>query len=133
MAAIGKGSDVALLRNPGTGKFDLQWDETGNPVMTDDETHRVLSLIVEHRAKWWADTTGTRGSRVHEVREIRKAAASLLKNYVLEGLQRAVDEKKIQPEPSVLTVRSSPTRVDLTVRYLTIGGKPASVTRSITA
>jgi phage gp46-like protein len=131
MAFTKPGTDVLLLRNPSSGKHDLQWDSTGNPVFSDDESHRVASLIVEHRGKWWADPDGTRGSRINEVKEIRKASPAQLKNYALEACQKAVDEGKIQADPTVTVTRPSPTRIDLRVDYRTAGGKPGSATKSI--
>lgn len=124
------GSDIALTRNPATGKYDFTWGSDGNPDFDDTEHHRVLTLLVSRRGQWVADTAGTRGSRIHEVREIRRTAPSLLESYADEALEKAVAEGKIQNVVAKAT-RSSPSRVDLDVQYERPGGKPQSVRRSI--
>jgi len=55
------GGDVALVANPATGRFDLDWDGP-NPEFDDTEAHTVLLLVLDWQGKWWADATGERGS-----------------------------------------------------------------------
>jgi hypothetical protein len=71
------GSDVALVRNSLNGLFELDWDD-GNPVFDDSEAHTVLSLVLEWQAKWWADPTGKRGSRLPLLLSCTSVSGSLL-------------------------------------------------------
>ena len=60
------GTDVALVRNARTGKYDLKRADDGNPQLTDSQEHAVLSVLIERRPSpgrpgWILDETGTRG------------------------------------------------------------------------
>ena len=118
------GADVALARNPVTGKFDLQFDST-NAVMFDDSvSHAVLSLILEHRGRYWADATGQRGSFLYLVKEDRKATPSQMQSYVEDALSLLVDQGKILPltgesKVRVIATRIHPGRIDINVTYST--------------
>lgn len=84
------GRDITLLRNKATGLFDMQWDSTGNPIYGDDASHVVMSLLLEHRGRWFADDTGKRGSNIYQLKQDVRATASLIKSYADEALKYGV-------------------------------------------
>jgi phage gp46-like protein len=98
----GPGADIALVRTP-NGKFDFDWDSTGNPRYTDDNVHRVMSLLIEHRAfpgspameaspGWFWDRVGDRGSLLYTVKNVRRSTPSELEAYATDALKKAVAE-----------------------------------------
>ena len=131
MSFTATGRDLAMARNPRTGKFDLQWDDTGNPSFDDRESHRVLSLLVERRGEWWADTRGNRGSRLHTVKEIRRTAPSTIESFAREALDKAIAEGAIRPVTnatgSVRATKAGPTRIDLAVTYQAIKARATTL------
>ena len=124
--------DITVVLNRNTNRYDFDFDATRDVKFDDTERHRVLSLLVEHRGKWWADTTGERGSQIHTLKNVRSTTPSQMEAFAMEALQKAVDEGKIQ-NVTASARRVSPTRIDLTVSYETAGGKPVTVKRTITA
>lgn len=121
------GTDIAPLRNPATGKFDIQWDATGNVAFDSTQEHAVLSLIIERKAQYWADTTGVRGSYLYAVKEDRKATPSKMQGFVVDALQPLIDNRTILPPQGQQTVavsatRVKPGRIDLAVTYTTPQG-----------
>lgn len=125
------GSDVALVRNPSTGRFDLQFETTTqNPQFSDDQSHAVLSLIYERQGEWWADASGKRGSLLWTVKEDRKASASKIKGYVEAALQPLVDQGRIR-NLAVTATRVKPGRIDLGITYLSPSGLPVSIRPSL--
>jgi phage gp46-like protein len=89
------GGDVALVRNPLNGRFDLDWDD-GNPVFDDSKMHTVLSLVLESQAKWWADQTGKRGSRLYTLRNDTRTTRSELIAILQEALAPAIADGRIR-------------------------------------
>ncbi len=128
------GSDIAMRRNPATGKLDFDWDETGNPRYSDDNVHRVLSLLVEHRPArgpdggpgWIWDTTGKRGSLLYTVKNVRRSTPSQLEAYALDALQKAVDEGWIAA-PTAKAYLAPVTAARLEVTWQNPGGRPAAI------
>jgi phage gp46-like protein len=121
------GSDIAPLRNPSTGKFDIQWDATGNVLFDDTQEHAVLSLMLGRKAQYWADQTGVRGSYLYVVKEDRKATPSKMQGYVVDALQPLIDNRTIlapqgQQTVAVTATRVKPGRIDLAVTYTTPQG-----------
>lgn len=101
------GADIAMKRDPSTGRLTFDWDETGNPRYSDDNVHRVLSLLIEHRAAsetpesnggpgWIWDTDGTRGSLLYTVKNVRRTTPSQVEAYALDALDLAVKQGKIR-------------------------------------
>lgn len=120
MSFTAQGKDLALTtRNAATGKFDLTWDASGNPAFDDTEAHAVLSLLYEHRGQWWADTAGTRGSRLYQLRNIRRSTPSQAESYASEALQPLVDARRILDVAPKARVQSG--RVTLSVPWKTPG------------
>lgn len=120
-----QGGDVALVANPETDRFDLDWDGA-NPTFDDTEAHTVLSLILEFQGKWWADTTGKRGSRLHLLRNDTRSTLSELIARVNEALAPAVADGRLR-ELAVTAERDSPGRYGFHVRWRRRNGQPASV------
>ena len=104
------GADIAMQRNPATGRLDFAWDtvgpNAGNPTYNDDNVHRVMSLLFEHRPAvasasqpaspgWIWDQQGTRGSLLYTVKNVKRSTPSELEAYARDALQRAVDEEWI--------------------------------------
>ena len=55
-------ADLAFTINPRTLKLDVAVT-AGEPIYDDSRLHKVMSRLAAERGKWWADTTGQRGSR----------------------------------------------------------------------
>jgi hypothetical protein len=130
-----------MRRNPATGKLDFDWDadgsNAGNPKYSDDNIHRVLSLLVEHRPSpatpdgpatpgWVWDRTGQRGSLIYRVKNIRRSTPSQLEAYALDAMQKAVDEGWIS-NPSAKAYLSPATSARLEVSWHNPGGRPMSI------
>lgn len=120
-----EGSDVALVANPDTGLFDLSWDGP-NPEFDDTEAHTVLSLVLEWQAKWWADATGKRGSRLNTLRNDTRTTQSELIARVNEALAPAVADGRLQ-QVVVTAERQAAGRYAFHIRWRTRSGRPASV------
>jgi phage gp46-like protein len=86
--------DVALARNPNTGRFNFQWKD-GDVVFDSTCEHEVISRLVEKRAKWWADETGTHGSRLWTITHINASTRSEADAYAREALQPMIDANRI--------------------------------------
>lgn len=126
MPLVDEGGDAALVANPDTGLFDLDWDGP-NPRFDDTEAHTVLSLVLEWQAKWWADATGKRGSRLNTLRNDTRTTQSELVARVNEALAPAVADGRIQTM-AVTAERQAPGRYAFHVRWRTRAGRPASIT-----
>jgi phage gp46-like protein len=113
------GRDFTLVRNPNTGLFDLDFDETGNPKCDDTETHTVLSLIAESQGDWWADTTGRRGSLLHKITLDRGSTAAELEGAALDALETA--STRIT-DVEVAAKRERPGRYSMSVKWRTRDG-----------
>ncbi|HZU84528.1 MAG TPA: hypothetical protein VE987_16475 [Polyangiaceae bacterium] len=128
------GSDIAMRRNPATGKLDFDWDETGNPRYSDDNVHRVLSLLIEHRPApgpdggpgWIWDRTGKRGSLLYTVKNVRRSTPSQLEAFGMDALQKAVDEGWIK-NPTVKAFLQPATSARLEVSWQNVGGRPSTL------
>ena len=119
-----EGSDIAMFRNTDSGKYDLQWDATGNVIFDNSRSHAVLSVLYETKGQYWADTTGQRGSYLSLVKEDRVSAPSKLVGYAQDALQFLVDGHTItapkgQAAPIVGATRVRPGRIDLSITYST--------------
>lgn len=88
--------DVAVLVNPRTGRLDVRV-ERGGPATDTSGTHRVLSRLAAHRARWWADATGSYGSQLHTVKTLRRATPSELEAFAREALAPLVTARTILP------------------------------------
>jgi phage gp46-like protein len=121
------GSDFALVRNPATGRFDLDWEDSPNPRSTDDESPTVLSLLLEKKGGYWADETGKRGSLLHTVKQDVAATASTLVAYSKDALAPAVDDGRLATDPVISAERSRPGRYALDIRYRGRDGRPRNV------
>lgn len=96
MSLTSSGRDVELVRDPRTGKFDLRV-AGGNPVFGTSRVHKVLSRLVEHRARWWADTAGQQGSELYTVKNIRRTTLSELEAFARDALAPLVAAREIAP------------------------------------
>ena len=118
------GADVALIRNPLNGRFDLDCGMRGNPVYDDSETHMVLSLVLEWQGKWWADQTGKRGSRLYLLRNDTRTTRTELIAMVQEARPRSLTAAS---EVVVTADRVAPGRYAFDIRWKTRAGRPAAV------
>jgi phage gp46-like protein len=118
--------DVSLVANPDTGLFDLSWDGP-NPQFDNTEAHTVLSLVLEWQAKWWADATGKRGSRLNTLRNDTRTTKSELVARVNEALAPAIADGRLQ-QVVVTAERPAPGRYAFHIRWRTRSGRLASVT-----
>jgi len=119
------GSDVALVRNPSNGRFDLDW-EGPNPVFDDTEAHTVLSLVLEWQGRWWADQTGKRGSRLDTLRNDTRTTQSELVARLEEALAPAVADGRVR-DLAVSAERVRPGRYGFHIAWKTAGGRAASI------
>src|SRR5262245_14427655 len=87
---------------PGIPGFPFKRTTVGNDIAGDfTQAHAVVGQIVEHRVGqdgtggWWADDTGTHGSRLFLIKSMRRSTAAEAQAAVLEGLQPLVGARKI--------------------------------------
>jgi phage gp46-like protein len=120
-----EGRDVTLVRNPETGRFDLDWDGP-NPEFDDSEAHTVLSLVLEFQAQWWADQTGKRGSRLHLLRNDTRTTQSEIVARVQEALAPAVADGRLV-DVTVTAERAAAGRYAFQIFWKTRSGRAASI------
>lgn len=89
-------SDLAFKVNLRTGRLDVD-TANGSPFYDETRLHKVMSRLVAVRGKWWADTTGQRGSRIGEVKTLKRTAPSDLEAYTREALAPLVTAGEILP------------------------------------
>ena len=132
-----------MVRNPATGRLDFDFDETGNPAFSDTNTHRVLSLVIEHRPSpsspsqaaspgWWADETGERGSLLYTLKNLRRRTPSEAESMVRSALQKAVDEGKIS-DVDARSFLSPATRARIEISWRNPGSVPGSAVVALTS
>lgn len=117
------GDDLQLKLNPTSGLWDFWWDDYGNPAFSDNESHTVLSLLLEYRGLWWADVTGQRGSNIYTIKNDKKSTSSDIKGAADEALALAVQTGTIQSFTTTVT-REAPGRFTLAVSWTLPGGSP---------
>lgn len=123
MALATAGADIQLSRVAASGKFDIQWDTTQNPIFADDQSHAVLSLIYEHKGEYWADASGNRGSYLWTIKDLRKATPSKAQGFIEDALRPLLDTGKIKNLlVSVSRDAFNRNRLNLSVTYSTPGG-----------
>ena len=131
------GRDVELVLDPRTGKFDLAV-AGGNPVFGTSRIHKVLSRLVEHRARWWADTAGQQGSELYTVKNIRRATPSELEAFARDALAPLVAAREILPPRGFRDLRVEPTvdralgRASIYLAWSTPGGAEEQVRYALT-
>ncbi len=129
------GTDIALVRNPATGRFDIQWDVTGpnggNPVYDNSETHRCASLIVAERGKWTMDPTGQRGSTLYLLKNDTAATRDDIANATRAALDKAVQDRAILPDIQITVTRTGPGSYVEVVQYQTPDGNTVPISLSI--
>jgi phage gp46-like protein len=122
----GTGAQAALFRNPNTGLYDIAWDDSGNPIFDDTGEDLVLSLLLEYRGKYWADTTsGRRGSTLYLITQDTSATASQMMQAVDLALQLAVDDGRLVSFTRTAQ-RQGPGRYKLTVNWVLPNGVKGS-------
>jgi phage gp46-like protein len=124
---IDGGRDIALKRNPVTGRYDFRFDDTSNPAFTDSDEHLVLSLLMEYQAKYWADTTGKRGSRLHTVKNARSDTERELEAIVHEALDPAVADGRLRSVESVTATTRASGRYDIEILYRNREGRESNL------
>ena len=117
-----------MVRNPATGKLTFSWDTSGankgNPQYTDDNVHRVYSLLMEQRASsgpdggmgWMWDVDDRRGSKLYTVKNVFRSTPSQLESFALDALQKGVDEGWFT-DPTAKAYLSPVTRARLEVSW----------------
>lgn len=124
------GADIAMVRNEGTKRFDFSFEnQTGNPAYDDTNEHRVLSLLVEWRDRWYAARKG-RGSLLYTVKNDRASTTSQLEAYARDALKKAVDDGWIQNVTAQAT-RLGLGRFVLRVSWANPAGKPGNTSLSL--
>jgi phage gp46-like protein len=125
------GTDIALTRNPATGRFDFAFTASsgGDVAFDDTNEHRVLSLLLEHRDRWFAAKKG-RGSRLYAIKHDRASTTSLLESSARDALKKATDEGWIS-DVSARAVKVRAGRFSLFVQWKNPSAKPGTLTVSI--
>jgi len=116
---IKDGQDLALQSIDG-GQVDCVWADD-DLHFDDTQEHRVTTLLLSRLGEWWADPTGRRGSRLHEVRRDTKDAAKRLQVYAEEALDKAKNEGFIR-DVKVWATRQLGGAYTLTVQWKTRSG-----------
>ena len=119
-------NDVSLARDPNTGGHNFVWDTTGDVVFDDTEQHAVMSCLVEHRARWWADTDGTHGSQLHTLRTLTRGTPSLAEAFAVESVQPLVAARRIVGFAARARANVQGQRFVFEVDWSVPGGKPHS-------
>lgn len=110
MALQFTGRDLALKRDPQTGKFDFRISSSGpnkgNPVLDDTRTHAVLTNLMSRKrgsrmgsapqGGYYYDPTGSRGSLLWTIGQDKLSTPSQLKAYGEDVGARLVDTKQIR-------------------------------------
>jgi len=110
MALQFTGRDLALKRDPLTGKFDFVISSSGpnkgNPVLDDTRTHAVLTSLMSRKrgsrmgsapqGGYYYDPTGSRGSLIWTIGQDKLSTPSQLKAYGEDVGARLVDAKQIR-------------------------------------
>ena len=110
MALQHTGRDLALRRDPLTGKFDLVISSAGpnrgNPVLDDSRTHAVLTNLMSRKrgsrlgsqpqGGYYYDPTGSRGSLIWTIGQDKLSTPSQLRAYGEDVGARLVDAKQIR-------------------------------------
>jgi phage gp46-like protein len=117
--------DFSLVANPVTGMFDLDWSG-GNPAFDTSEGHTVLSLVLEWQARWWADSTGKRGSRLYTLRNDTSTTRTELIAMLQEALAPAVTDLRIS-NLVVTADRVAAGRYAFNLRWTNSNGQPGAV------
>src|SRR5437773_2447925 len=121
------GLDIAPIVDPRTNKLDLQ-PVNGNPVFNESRVHKVMSRLVEHKGKWWADSTGQQGSELYKVKNLRATTPSQLEAFARDALQPLLVAREILPPRGArdlrveATVDRSTGRAWIYVAWSTPGG-----------
>lgn len=125
MAFTGSG-DVEMVQDPRTGRLQLQWGPDGNPVYSSTRSHKVASLLIEHRGRWLQDKTGARGSVLYRIKNDTSRTPSEVESAARDALKPLVDAGEISAVVAVAT-RQSGGRYRLLVNYRTPDGVQHSI------
>jgi phage gp46-like protein len=121
------GRDLALMRNPTTGRFDISWDDSGNPAHDDSDSHAVLSVLLEDKEGYWADASGERGSLLSTLKDDKQGTAQLIVSYCRQALQYLVDRGTIREIVDVIAARAASGRYDASIKYRNRGGHEKNI------
>lgn len=89
-------SDLAFTINPSSRKLDVA-TRAGSPYYEESRLHKVMSRLSAVRGRWWADSTGAYGSRLREVKNLRRTTPGDLESYAREALAPLVTAGEILP------------------------------------
>jgi len=104
------GADIALVRDPATGKFDAVIETTGgnlgNPKFEDTRAHAVLTTLMSHKrgqrpgdqvqgGGYYGDAQNRRGTLLWTVTQDRTATGSQLVAYAEDGGQQLIELRMI--------------------------------------
>jgi len=124
------GHDLALQALP-NGQLDVVWGKDGNPLFDDTEVYAVNSLLDSRVGEWFADASGKRGSRIHEIRDDRgNITISRLESAVLAALQPLSNAGRIHQ----LTTKAANLgggKYLVRVGWKTRSGQPQAIARSL--
>lgn len=130
MAFYLPGADIGLVRNDASGRFDFSFEtQTGNPVFDDTNEHRVLSLLLEWRDRWYGARKG-RGSLLYTVKQDRTSTTSQIEAYARDALKKAADEGWINSVTAQAT-RLGLGRFVVRVSWKNPAGKPSNTTLTL--
>jgi phage gp46-like protein len=130
------GSDVALVRDEATGRYDLAFSTSGpnkgNPILTSDGTHAVLTTLLSKKrgvrggspnaeGGYFGDPSGRRGTLIWTISQDKLATPSQLKAYAEDGGQQLLDRKMIGSF-TASAVRVAPGKFRLNVTWTTPSG-----------
>lgn len=128
-------SDLGFKRNMANGKMGILWNARNDATFDDTEQHAVMACLVIARAKWWADTQGTIGSRLAEVKTITasdggQTTKSQVEAYAREALALLIKAGRIVLHKVSVTVpdRGRAGQIVLAVYWSARGG-PEQETR----
>lgn len=109
-ADLTQGRDVALVRNPSNGKFDVSFATSGpnrgNWILDNTATHAVLTTLISWRrgrrpgsaveeGGYYFDAQNRRGTLLWTVTQDRLTTPSQLQAFAEDGMQQLADRKRI--------------------------------------
>ena len=89
--------DIALKRNPATGKFTFDWDTPdGDVKWSPYAEYPVLTTLASHKGRYFWDATGQQGTLLYTVIKDGLATGSQLAGYTQDGLDQCRADGIIQ-------------------------------------
>lgn len=124
--------DITLgNRSEATGRYNFVLGADGDVSFDDTEAHAVMTSVIEHKGKYWADAS--HGSDLYLLKSITSKTPSQAVALTHDGLQPLEDAKMIDAASTTVNaavVRGAAGRVDIDIGWTTpVGARGREKTR----